>query len=155
VTVNGSGSSPADRITAYQWDFGDGQTGTGAVITHTYATSGTYTLTLTVSDGVTQATDTATATITAGEGGNQPPQAVVTSKVIPKTSNRCYSFTGSASKDPDGQIVSYVWDLGNQTRRTGPEIEYCYAKGGTYRVTLTVTDNGGATGTAAVTVRIP
>ncbi len=155
VTVNGSGSTPADRITSYQWDFGDGQTGMGAVITHTYAASGTYTLVLTVSDGVTQATDTATATISAGDGGNRPPQAVFTLKVIPKTSNRCYSFTGSASKDPDGQIVSYVWDLGDQTRRMGPEIEYCYAKGGTYHVTLTVTDNGGATGTATKTVTVP
>jgi PKD repeat protein len=154
VTVDGSGSSPADRITSYEWDFGDGQTGTGAVITHTYAASGTYTLTLTVSDGVTQDTDTATATITA-EGGNQPPQAVVTQRVIPKTSNRCYSFTGSASQDPDGQIVSYVWDLGDQTTRIGPEIEYCYTRAGTYRVTLTVTDDGGATSTATTTVKIP
>jgi PKD repeat protein len=154
VTVNGSGSSPADRITSYQWDFGDGQTGMGAVITHTYAASGTYTLVLTVSDGVTQATDTATATIRA-EGENQPPQAVITLKAIPKTSNRCYSFTGSASQDPDGQIVSYSWDLGDQHTRIGPEIEYCYAGAGTYHVTLTVTDNGGATGSATSTVVVP
>jgi len=156
VTVDGSGSSPADKITSYQWSFGDGQTGAGVVISHTYAVSGTYALVLTVSDGVTQATDTATATIGAqGPGGNQPPQAVIASKVIPKTSNRCYRFTGSASKDPDGQIVSYVWDLGDQTMRTGPEIEYCYAKAGTYRVTLTVTDNGGATGKATTAVAVP
>ena len=154
VTVDGSGSSPADRITSYQWSFGDGQTGAGAVVSHIYATSGTYTLVLTVSDGVTQATDTATATIRA-EGGNQPPEAVITSRVIPKTSNRCYRFTGSASQDPDGQIISYVWDLGDQVTRIGPEIEYCYAKAGTYRVTLTVTDNGQATGQATVTVTVP
>jgi PKD repeat protein len=155
VTVDGSGSSPADRITSYQWSFGDGESGTGMVISHTYATTGTYTLLLTVSDGVTQATDTATATIRASEEGNQPPQAVITLKAIPKTSNRCYSFTGSASKDPDGQIASYVWDLGDQHTRIGPEIEYCYAKAGTYRVTLTVTDNGGATGSATSTVVVP
>jgi PKD repeat protein len=155
VTVDGSGSSPADRITSYQWSFGDGQTGAGAVISHTYAASGTYTLVLTVSDGVTQATDTATATIRAAEGGNQPPQAVITLQAIPKTSNRCYRFTGSASKDPDGQIVSYAWDLGDQNTRTGPEVEYCYAKAGTYHVTLTVTDNGGATGSATSTVVVP
>ena len=155
VTVNGSGSSPADRITAYQWDFGDGQAGTGAIVTHTYAVSGTYTLVLTVTDGVSQATDTATATIRAADGGNQPPQALITLKVIPKTSNRCYSFTGSASHDPDGQIVSYTWDLGDQHTRLGPEIEYCYAKPGTYHVTLTVTDNREATGSATSTVVVP
>ena len=155
VTVNGNGSSPADRITSYEWSFGDGQTGAGVVISHTYAASGTYTLVLTVTDGVSQATDTATATIRAADGGNKQPQAVITLKVIPKTSNRCYSFTGSASHDPDGQIVSYTWDLGDQHTRTGPEIEYCYAKAGTYHVTLTVTDNGGATGSATSTVVIP
>ena len=155
VTVDGSGSSPAARITSYQWDFGDGQTGTGAVITHTYAASGTYTLVLTVSDGVMQATDTATATIRAADGGNQPPQAVIALKAIPKTSNRCHSFMGGESKDPDGQVVSYAWDLGDQTMRTGLEVEHCYAKAGTYRVTLTVTDNGGATGTATTTVVVP
>jgi PKD repeat protein len=154
VTVDGSGSSPADRITSYQWSFGDGQSGAGAVISHTYAVSGTYTLVLTVSDGVTQATDTATATISA-EGGNRPPMAVLKTEAIPKTSNRCYRFTGSASKDPDGQIVSYAWDLGDQAARTGPVIEYCYAKAGTYRVTLTVTDNGGATGKATTAVVVP
>ncbi len=155
VTVDGSGSSPADRITSYEWSFGDGQTGTGAVISHTYAASATYTLVLTVSDGVTQATDMATATIQAAEGGNKPPQAVIAVQVIPKTSNRCYSFMGGASKDPDGQIVSYAWDLGDQTRRTDKEVEHCYAKAGTYRVILTVTDNDGATGTATSTVVVP
>lgn len=51
VSVDGSGSSdPAGTITYYAWDFGDGSTGSGVTASHTYATGGTYTVALTVTD---------------------------------------------------------------------------------------------------------
>ena len=51
VTLNGSASSDpdGDNLT-YTWDFGDGQTGTGAVVSHTYAVANNYLATLTVTD---------------------------------------------------------------------------------------------------------
>jgi PKD repeat protein len=64
-TFDGTGSrDPGGTITDYSWAFGDGTSGTGAVVSHTYATPGTYTATLTVtgSDG---GTASATTTITA------------------------------------------------------------------------------------------
>ncbi len=66
LTFDGSGSSdPEGTIVAYDWDFGDGTSGTGVNPTHTYTTADTYTVTLTVTDDV-GATDTqsTTATIT-------------------------------------------------------------------------------------------
>ena len=51
VTFNGSASSDMDgTITNYYWDFGDGENGTEDMMTHTYATKGTYLVTLTVTD---------------------------------------------------------------------------------------------------------
>jgi PKD repeat protein len=48
---NAAGSvDPDGSITAYQWAFGDGTTGSGATLTHTYAVGGTYLATLTVTD---------------------------------------------------------------------------------------------------------
>jgi hypothetical protein len=47
---DGGGSSDSVGIVTYEWDFGDDTTGTGRVTTHTYATAGTYTVTLTVWD---------------------------------------------------------------------------------------------------------
>ena len=51
ATLDGSTSTDPDgTITSYAWDFGDGSVGTGATATHTYATAGTYTVGLTVTD---------------------------------------------------------------------------------------------------------
>ena len=53
VTVNfdGTGSNDPDgTIVAYDWDFGDGNFGTGPTPTHTYAADGTFNVTLTVTD---------------------------------------------------------------------------------------------------------
>ena len=53
---------PDGTIESYAWYFGDGETDTGAVVPHTYAQAGTYTVTLTVTDNV-GATGTATANV--------------------------------------------------------------------------------------------
>jgi len=51
VSFNGSASSASDgTITAFQWDFGDGTTGTGVLASHVYATAGAYTAKLTVTN---------------------------------------------------------------------------------------------------------
>lgn len=50
VTLDGSRYSKSVTPLTFAWDFGDGQTGAGAVVTHTYATDGRYPITLTVTD---------------------------------------------------------------------------------------------------------
>jgi PKD repeat protein len=65
VPFDGGASFDIDgTIAAYQWDFGDGSTATGPTASHTYATPGLYTATLTVTDDLgATATDTATVTV--------------------------------------------------------------------------------------------
>ncbi|WP_143751886.1 PKD domain-containing protein, partial [Maribacter sp. 4U21] len=63
VGFDGSGSIDDIGIATYTWDFGDGATGTGETVSHTYTVAGIYTATLTVTDGG-GATDTDTLTIT-------------------------------------------------------------------------------------------
>ena len=60
VTLDGSSSTPSSAIESYEWDFGDGSTGSGAIVEHVYAHAGTYEATLTVSDGFTTSSDKAT-----------------------------------------------------------------------------------------------
>lgn len=64
------------------------------------------------------------------------------------------AFDGSASYDPDGSIVSHAWDFGDGATGSGVTVSHAYTTVGTYIVTLTVTDNRGATAqdTAIATV---
>jgi len=61
------------------------------------------------------------------------------------------SFDASESYDPDGTIVSYSWDFGDGTTATGIIVSHAYEDNGSYIVTLTVTDNDGATDSADAT----
>ena len=65
VQFDGSFSSDDGTIVSYEWNFGDGNTGTGAMPTHTYAMDGTFNVMLTVMDD-TGATDSDGATATIG-----------------------------------------------------------------------------------------
>jgi PKD repeat protein len=62
------------------------------------------------------------------------------------------SFNGSASSDPVGSTTSCAWNFGDNTSGTGVTTSRTYASAGTRTVTLTVTDNGGATGSTSQSV---
>ncbi len=64
------------------------------------------------------------------------------------------SFDGSGSSDIDGTIVSYNWNFGDDSTGTGVNPTYAYTESGIFTVTLTVTDDGGATDTATTTAVI-
>lgn len=83
---------------------------------------------------------------------NQPPVASFTSSC----SGLTCSFNASGSQDPDGTIVSYQWNWGDGTSKTDttPTDSHTYATTNPngYQVTLTVTDNDGATNSITHTV---
>jgi len=64
------------------------------------------------------------------------------------------TLDGSASTDPDGEIVGWAWDLGDGTAASGTGVSHVYAAAGHYHVTLTVTDDEGATDEDGLEVRI-
>ena len=145
-SFNASGSSDPDgTILSYAWSFGDATTGSGATVSRTYATGGTHTVTLTVTDNAAATSQTAN-TVTV----NAPPVASFTFAC----SGLTCSFNASGSSDPDGTIVSYVWSLGDGTSGSGPTVSHTYTAGGTYSLLLTVTDNGTATSTQAQSVTV-
>jgi hypothetical protein len=87
-----------------------------------------------------------------GEGvaQNVPPHASFV-KTCPV--NVC-TLNASASDDPDGSIVAWDWDFDDGTTGTGEIATHEYTAGGSYTVSLTVTDNGGATDTTTRTFTV-
>jgi len=65
-------------------------------------------------------------------------------------------FNGSRSSDPDpeGYIVSWIWDYGDGTNGTGEITSHVYSMPGTYEASLTVTDDKDATDTTYIDVVI-
>jgi PKD repeat protein len=60
------------------------------------------------------------------------------------------NFDGRSSSDIDGTIASYAWSFGDGQNGTGSQVSHVYQAAGNYTATLTVTDNGGATGSSTV-----
>jgi PKD repeat protein len=68
--------------------------------------------------------------------------------------NLTTSANGGCSTDSDGTLASYAWNWGDATSATGVTAAHTYAAPGTYTVTLTVTDNSGATGATSQSVSV-
>lgn len=64
------------------------------------------------------------------------------------------SFDGSASSDSDGSIVAFAWDFGDGNSATGASASNTYASAGSFSVSLTVTDDGGATNTSSRNIEV-
>lgn len=134
LTFDGSGSSDSDgEILAWSWDFGDGNTATGEMVTHTYAEAGEYTVTLCVTDdGRLESCCTATAIVEAAEvpiecdaGG--PYEAIAG---VP------FTLDASGSVLPDGDFT-FAWELAGQSY-SGETVEVTVAEPGEYTVELCI-----------------
>jgi len=81
------------------------------------------------------------------------PQALFTASpvehMIPFTAN----FDGTLSYDPNGLIVSYLWNFGDGAAGEGPQATHVYKEDGEYTVLLTVIDNQGISGSSSLMVQ--
>src|SRR5256712_166616 len=143
-------SSTAQAAATYGWTWGDATTGSGKTTTHTYTGGGTYNVTLTLTDagGLRSGAPPPTRT---------PPHPPPGADVHVRCAGLSCSFT-STSSDPDGSIAGYSWTFGDGGTATAQNPSHTYGTGGSYTVTLRVTDNQGATSSPVsktVTVTAP
>ncbi len=155
VTYTNSTSSqdtaaPAASLT-YAWDFGDGATSSARFpSTHQYANGGTYTVTLIVNNLVSGLSDTVSHNVVI----KFKPQAEFSSNVDYAGdiySNPTVTFTDATTSNDGAPVYTYSWNFGDpasgaSNTSTLQNPTHTYTTGGTFSVTLTVTNtNGGLT----------
>lgn len=154
VFFNASGSTavPGRTIASHAWDFGDGSTGSGVTTSHAYHTTGTYTVTLKVTDDRGQI-GTATASVVVGVTG--PTAGFVFSPTKPDDGDTVFFDAIASVPGPGRTIVSYRWNFGDGGASTaGPKTTHKYANDGTFEVQLQVTNDVAETDTTSQSVTV-
>ncbi|MCH7701692.1 MAG: PKD domain-containing protein [Planctomycetes bacterium] len=155
VDFDASASSDSDGvIVAYAWDPGDGSGPFGGVtLGYTYETGGTFTATLTVDDN--DGNSGSMSIDIEVQAANQVPLAVLAATPLTGFEPLTVEFDATGSSDPDGTIVTYQWDFGDDSDLgAGASTSHDYTTAGTYTAELTVTDNEGATASTPVDITV-
>ena len=155
-TLDASGSTdPGNDIASYAWDLdGDGQydDGTGVTVDFAPASSGTYTVSVKVTDeDGAVSTDDAQVTI-----DNVVPVADAGGPYVGSEGDT-FTLDASASIDPGNDISSYAWDLdgdGQYDDGTGVTVDFTPTSSGNHTVSVQVTDEDGAVSTDEVEVTV-
>ncbi len=131
-----------DTIT-YLWNFGDASpTATSTLIAtpHTFPAAGTYNVSLTATDGWLKGASIILPVTVSGVAVDPPPVANFTSSCT------LLACTFTSTSTDNGSIAGVAWTFGDATSGTTNPVLHTYAGSANYTVTLTVTDNLGATG---------
>lgn len=164
VTFSGHGNDPdGGTITNYNWRSSiDGPLNTQASFSTSTLSTGTHIIYFKVQDNNNEWSDEVSGTLVINPGEEEEEEEE--EENLPPTSNAGgpyewyagieLTFDGSGSTDTDGIITSYAWIFGDGTTGGGVKPTHTYTEIKEYTVTLTVTDDGGATDTDTTTAII-
>lgn len=150
VALDGSGSTDADGvIESFAWDFGDGASDDGPLVSHAWSGAGGYVVTLVVvdDDGV-ESSDSAVVRVQ-----DQLPVARIVGAPAAGVVGQPISFDGSTSSGP-APISTFAWTFGDGATAVGPAVEHAWATSGTFAVRLVVTDADGLTADATTDIDV-
>lgn len=147
IAFDGSNSTDDNGISLFEWDFDDGETDTGETISHRFDASGTYQVTLTVTD-TNDVTDTDTINVTIVQSGNYPPTKPTITGSTSGQKNINYEFIVQ-STDNDKDTIKYHinWDDGTEEttefyeQNTPVTLNHTWTTAGRYTITVTADDN--------------
>jgi PKD repeat protein len=151
VSFSSAGSSDADGDTlGYLWEFPDGTSATTATTSHTWSSTGSYPVKLTVTDTYGAS---ATETITVTVSNTAPVAGAAASPAAPHVGQQV-TFSSATSSDADGDALTYRWEFPDGSTATTATTTYTWNSPGSVNVTLTVTDTHGATSAKTLTLTV-
>ena len=132
--INEDAETPVEA----QWEFGDGNTGSGMSATHAYSSEGEYTVTFTASNEANTASESLTVTVVPPP----VPAQVVTLSANPNpgTEGEPVRFSSNVRGDSP---VNYRWNFGDGSTGQSASPTHTYDEPGTYQVTLNVSNDVG------------
>jgi PKD repeat protein len=147
--VGGVCEAALSNITTFDWNFGDGSSGSGRIVSHLYDVEGTFRVTITeTSDRGLSGSRTQDVQV----GPGSLPTAAFTFSPSAPDINQTVFFNASTSTPGAGHsIVSYRWTFGDGAAASGVSVSHAYAAAGSYGVQLTVTDEAGQSNTSGAT----
>jgi PKD repeat protein len=161
VTFNAAASTDegaaCGTACTYAWDFGDGNTGSGMIVTKSYSSSGNKSVTLTVTDANGAAGLPTTQTVPVAPP-TAPSVGTVAVSPTPVHVGVVTNFdAGGATVGTGASIVNYTWTWGDGTSdtvTTTGQAQHTFGAAGTYTVRTTVRDSLGRTATTTTTVTV-
>lgn len=135
-------------VVSFIWDFGDGTSGAGSLVSHVYLHEGSFTVTLTVTDNSGLSSSTAFPILV--EAPSIPPRAVL--RMTPQANEREAVMLDASSSE--GQGLRYRWSFGDSTEGQGATAVHVYTVAASYIVTLTVTSGEGISDTVQSPITI-
>ena len=138
----------ANRPLTYQWEFGDGSTGSGLTASQSYSQPGTYTVRFTARNDAGQATETTSIEVSPPP---QPAQVVsIDAEPNPVDEGETVRFSSSAEGDSP---ITYEWSFGDGASATGDAPTHTYDEPGEYTARLNASNEAGEDA-RTVTVRV-
>ena len=143
TTTTTGGSGPY----SFNWNYGDGGSGSGNPANHSFVASGTFNVTVTVTDVVGE-----TATVTHSVAVTQSLAVSITS-ITPSPSEIGVSTSYSATATGGTPTYMFSWDFGDGLQAIeGSQVAHTYTATGTFSVTISAADSANHTATATQTL---
>ncbi len=146
-TFTAYSNDDATQPVEYMWDFGDGSTGMGMTTSHSYASEGTYTVSMTASNSVNRDVETCLVTV----NRRPAPPVLASCRATPSRVGVGENVTINASVSGDPATISV--DFGDGSRATALPATHAYSAPGTYTVAISATNADGSD-TCNVTVTV-
>jgi len=142
------GSAHGSEPLAYAWDFGDGNTGSGADPIHAYGAAGDYGVVMTVT-GQCGDPDIVSHMLTVITGCSEPSNLDFDWSPTPPIVGEPVTFSGVSGGTPP---LTFTWAFGDGAGGEGNPVTHTYALSNSYTITMTVTN---ACGTGTVSYVVP